>query len=102
MKNAKAYPGFEDFETSSKVSKKAIRNLFSTFFVYVKNAENILKMRIKNERALAKNHNQRLKIKNNPQINQAIGEYENAIKKAVNYIIISAGFQGQLSIWEQR
>jgi hypothetical protein len=103
IKYALVFPGYEDTKVKNKdMSDKVKREIFTNFFVNVKNAERIYKLRILNWKRLLKLNNQRIDLKNGSQESQFKNEYINAVKVAVNRLIMDAAMEGKLEVWQPK
>jgi len=99
---AKVFPGFEDVgKIDNTYTQKTKKKIFENFFIIIKNAERIYKLRVENWKRILKLNNRTWNSRGAQEL-QFWKEYENEIQKAANNSIIQAGAEGQRAVWREK
>ena len=91
----------EDVTKPDLMPKKIETYIYKKFFIRMKGAENVYKVRLDMLKELNKMYNKKINMKSGNQEGMIIMEYQNAVSGNVNGLIIEAGRQGTYHIWER-
>lgn len=90
----------QDIETSYQINSKIKENLFKEFILLIRNAEDVFNLKMKQRERLL-SVEKRKDNREGSDKDMIKWEYENAVKMAVNNLILNAGEQGQQAVFQK-